>query len=85
MEQTDKINLLEMRSAEKADSERELTALRVQLTRAINANADPHSILHPLLYLSAEELRDAREAWLRDDLKRVRELCDLARGRYPEE
>lgn len=83
MEQQNKMHLLEKQQNAVVDDEREVTALRVQLTHAINPNADPHGILHPLLYLEAHELREAREAWLKGDLVRVRELCDLARTRYP--
>lgn len=83
METDDKFKLLERQRLAAVDDEREVTALRVQLTHAINPNADPHGILHPLLYLEAYELREAREAWLKGDLARVRELCDLARTRYP--
>lgn len=66
-----------------ADDDRELTALRVQITHMMNPKASEHGILHPFLYLSADELREAKEAWTAGNLVRVRELCDLARTRYP--
>lgn len=83
METSDKIRSLEkQRSATQAD-DRELLALRVQVTRLMHPQASAHGVLHPFFYLSADELRQAKEAWSSQEYGKVRELCELARTRYP--
>lgn len=83
MDPNDKFKSLTQQLTQTQDDERELTALRVQITRLMNPKASEHGILHPFLYLNVDELREVREAWIAKNLIRVRELCDLARTRYP--
>lgn len=83
MEPNDKFRSLEkQRSATQAD-ERDLLALRVQVTRLMSPRASAHGVLHPFFYLNVDELRQAKEAWTKQEYGKVRELCELARRRYP--
>lgn len=64
------------------DEARELLSAMIRLSAALGARL--HLILHPILYLSLEEIKECEAALLAEDFARAREIMDEARTRYPE-